>query len=330
MQDSENKPDTGNVLGSGSQKPSSPKPLWLTVRGILALVSAVGAVAWLSGSWMQINEWEPKYDDLKARYDEIREDYQALDTENARLTSEYQTLDTENTRLIQESLKRNEDYFKMVGEVSRRLGDSCDDAKSFVAPSDAAVAAKVLAITGGYSSDTTEQWADYYALYSWVVQNIDYVSDTWFPELPPALDDLTLSWQKDYWRMPSETIEDGAGDCEDMACLLASMIMNYTSGAYPVWVITGTSPTVGHAAVAFPVAGGRLTILDPAGNFFTRNPVPSGPIGSQPVATAVSQWLEHWSESPNTFVAGIFSDTACETFIDTDEFVLWVTEQYGS
>jgi hypothetical protein len=330
MQDSENKPDTGNILGSGSQKPSSPKPLWLTVMGILALVSAVGAVAWLSGSWMQINEWEPKYDDLKARYDEIREDYQALDTENARLTSEYQTLDTENARLIQESLKGNEDYSKMVEEVNRRLGDSCEDRKSFVTPGDAAVAAKVLAITGGYSSDTTEQWADYYAMYDWVVQNIYYSYDSRVPELPSALGTLALSWQKDYWRMPSETLEDETGDCEDMACLLASMIMNYTSGAYPVWVIVGTSPTVGHAAVAFPVAGGGLTILDPAGKFFTRNPAPSGPIGSQPVATAVSQWLEYWSEYPSAFVAGIFSDTTCETFTNTDEFVLWVTEQYGS
>ncbi len=262
---------------------------------------------------------------MKARYEEVREENQALDTENKRL-------DSEKVHLIQESLQRDKDYSRIVREVNRRLGDSCEDRKSFVTPSDPAVTAKVLAITGGYSADTSEEWADYYRLYDWVTKNIKYSHDSPLPELPPAPASTTLSWQQDYWRTPSETLQDETGDCEDMACLLASMMLNYTSDRYPVWVITWASPAGGHAAIAFPVAGGKLTVLDPAGNFFTRNPVPFGSIGSQPVATAVTQWIDHWSSSgyPGASVNRVFSDTECETFVNTDKFVLWVAEQFGS
>lgn len=45
----------------------------------------------------------------------------------------------------------------------------------------------------------------------WVNNNIDYISDREIGEY-------------DYWKYPSETLDDGEGDCEDMAILIIAIV----------------------------------------------------------------------------------------------------------
>ncbi|GAG38543.1 unnamed protein product, partial [marine sediment metagenome] len=213
-------------------------------------------------------------------------------------------------------------YSGIRDEVNRRLGES-EDKKLFFTPDDAAVAAKVQAVTDGFSEDVSEQWADFKRMYDWVVGNIEYNSDSRLPWLPSV--NGSLSWYMDYWRMPSETLGDEVGDCEDMATLLASMILNYNSSAgYPCWAIRWVSDDSAHVAVAFPVQGGKLTILDPAGNYYTGTP---GSLGSEDVSAAVADWLAHWQPEPGIRASEVFSDDIYETFATTAEFVQWALDR---
>ena len=73
-------------------------------------------------------------------------------------------------------------------------------------------------------------------LYHWVVNNVEYSHDSYFPVIPEVMGS-PLIWWEECWRMPAETLEDEAGDCEDMAVLLASLMLSYNNGSYAVWAI---------------------------------------------------------------------------------------------
>ena len=137
-----------------------------------------------------------------------------------------------------------------------------------------------------------------------------------------------LIWYKDCWRMPEETLGDETGDCEDMTVLLASMLLSYNEGKYAIWLLTIRSsvPEVkGHLAVAFPVASGHLTILDPAGNYYTGYPY--GTLQSETASVAISKWLSHWAtEMPGAEIVEAFSENSYNQFSSTDEFLTWLKE----
>jgi hypothetical protein len=156
------------------------------------------------------------------------------------------------------------------------------------------------------------------------VNNIDYSLDTPLPILPiTSIGKLfgTMFWLEEYWRLPEETIEDGMGDCEDMAVLLTSMIINYNEGRYDAWAIGIQSEYGGHMAVAIPVEGGKLAILDPVGDFYT------GMVSDKPVSEAINEWLRHWSEKiPNAYVNVVFNNELYELFDSNDEFIAWAVQ----
>ena len=146
------------------------------------------------------------------------------------------------------------------------------------------------------------------------------------PILPENISGELLWWQE-YWRMPEETLEDETGDCEDMAVLLASMLRSYNEGEYQIWVlgIRSSVPEVKeHMAVAFPVQDGKLTILDPAGNYYTGQ---YGSLQSESISIAVNNWLSHWQrEMPGAEIVEVFSEDVHEEFSSTAEFVIWAQE----
>lgn len=294
MQEDEN--TSSATVHSEVIPPKRPRPKVDAVVALVALllVLALGIGAWFGGQWVGRREWGPKYDELEARYTELRKDSDLYQTQ----------------------------YGQIAKEVNRRLGESCDDRKSFVTPTDADVAAKVMAIAGEYSSDVSQQWADYDAMYDWVVANIKYSLDSRLPLLPPTPDVSKLSWQNDCWRTPSETLEDETGDCEDRACLLASMVRNYTQSRDSCWVITWYSQDSGHAAVAIPVTGGNLAILDPVGHEIM------GFGGHQSISATTALWLGKWPSQSGIHVSGVFSDTECTTFASTAEFIEWASARY--
>ncbi len=225
---------------------------------------------------------------------------------------------SENSQMVNQ-------YTGLKRQIDIRLADTPQDQQSFITANNTAVSAKVREITGGYSEDVNEYWRDCEQLYRWVVNNISYSYDSYMPVLPQTLSG-ELRWSEDCWRMPEETLEDKTGDCEDMAVLLASMLRSYNEGKYRVWVliIHSSVPEVkGHAAVAFPVAGGRLAILDPAGNYYTGYPY--GTLQSESASVAVSKWLSHLEKAiPGAEIVEAFSEDSYNQFSSTDEFLTWL------
>ncbi|MFC1912896.1 transglutaminase-like domain-containing protein [Chloroflexota bacterium] len=238
-----------------------------------------------------------------------------------------------NKTLLNTANKKNSSmlnqYDDLREEINVRLGMTQSDMKSYVTPLNSSVSNIVQEITGGFSDDASEYWRDFERLYRWVVNNIVYSYDSYIPILPDTLSGQ-IRWFPEYWRMPEETLNDGTGDCEDMATLLASMIMSYTESRYETWVlvITSTDPsTPGHVGTAFPVADGRLTIIDPTGNYYTgyRNRT----LGSETAAVAVARWLSYWenNDMPGAKIIAAFSDDFYRDFSDTEAFLTWVEQR---
>jgi len=214
-------------------------------------------------------------------------------------------------------------YASFKREIEYRAGVIKQDCQGFITPNNNLVSEKAREITGGYSEDTNERWRDYYRLYEWVVNNIHYSYDSNIPLLPESLTG-ELIWHKSYWRLPEETLIDKTGDCEDMAVLLVSLMRSYNQEKYTIWGIrisSGVPDASSHIGVALPVEGGRLTIVDPAGNYYTG----SGSLSSESFSVAVNKWSVHLeSKIPEGFISGVFTDDFYYEFNNTAEFLTWI------
>lgn len=237
-------------------------------------------------------------------------------------------LDSEKSRLQNEKTQMLTQYGSLRSKIMARTGLTQQDRQSYITPNDATVSATVQGITSGYNGDMSKFWLDYKKMYTWVVDNIDYSYDSYLPVLPASISDA-ITWREDFWRTPAETLKDKTGDCEDMALLLISMLESYNKIDYAVWTVSIVSKVPEpkrHMAVAFPVAGGKLTILDPAGNYYTG--IQSGYLRSESIASAVNSWLSHWSkEMPGAFIDGVMSENVDRQFSSSDEFIAWASQQ---
>jgi len=195
----------------------------------------------------------------------------------------------------------------------------------FITPQDQAIRDIVYAITGGWSnpSDWNEYWNDVKAMYTWVVDNIEYRYDGLYPMLPndPSGD---LHFFNEMWQFPNETLSLRKGDCEDMAILLCSMIRFYSGMKYPVECIIIVNSTLGHMAVQMPVPGYKLVILDPAGKYYSHDIW--GNIAFNDITTEINNWLNYWKPymGSDVYVSRIFSDYLDKTFTSTNEYITWM------
>jgi len=249
-----------------------------------------------------------------------------LATTESQLANTKSELTRVSTRLDaaqNENIQMLDGYADLRDEIYMRLGDN-EDCQAFITPENPAVIEIVMKFTGTRAEDINKVWEHYKVLYNWVVNNIEYSHDSRTPILPISIGG-DLIWSKDFWRMPEETIEDGIGDCEDMAVLLMSLLEYYNQGEYTRWCIEIRNEDTGHLAVAIPVLGDKLTILDPAGNYYTNQ---WGFLSSSDVRTAINDWLNHWKQKiPGAKVTGVFSDEFYREFSNTEEFIQWVIDR---
>ena len=231
-----------------------------------------------------------------------------------------------------DSLKAEQDqilssYANLRRQINLRTGIE-HDSQCFITPDAPEISAKVQEITGGYSEE--ELWKDYERLFQWIGMNTEYNLDSPTPFLPEAIDG-TLEWGTDFWRMPVETLRDGAGDCEDTALLLASMLLNYNQRKFPVWIVgvkTPGSPPKAHVAVAIPSKNNQLTIFDIAAHYYTPyTPSPIPGLGSKDIPQAIDHWLTYLERKlPSAQIYIAFSEDFYQEFSSTQEFVDWVSK----
>ncbi|MBI4186317.1 MAG: hypothetical protein HY530_02280 [Chloroflexi bacterium] len=300
-----------------------------TTRGRLANTEAQ-----LTITTGELNTTKAKLGDTKAQLDVTKTQLTATEAqldlviiqvatqkaELANVRTQLQTANDEKSQLLSS-------YVRLRNNINTRFGFTQQDRQSFITPSDTAVSAKVQEITTPYTGETSKVWNDYSIIYQWVVKNILYSYDSYTPLLPSALSG-TFTWREDFWRMPAETLADKTGDCEDMALLLASMIKSYNKNNFAIWVITISSsvPGVpGHAAVVFPVQGGGLTILDPAGKYYTG--MQYGSLRSESASLAINNWSSYWEgQIPGAFVDRVFSENLDRQFSTTADFITWLSQ----
>lgn len=149
--------------------------------------------------------------------------------------------------------------------VQRRFGDEQWDVREFVRPDTFMIETICQEIPFGNAP--FHEWA-------WVVSNIAYPrAGRWGPDLhrrlsyggPFAAQIQYVS--TDYWNLPSETLRDGRGDCEDTAILLTSLLMcRYPNAAYYVTIGYLEDPKskelLGHAWTTDLRTPGRPTVWD--------------------------------------------------------------------
>ena len=213
-------------------------------------------------------------------------------------------------------------YADIRRQLDLRLGIG-QDSQYFITPDDPEVSAAVQVIAGDYSEEFF--WKDYKKLYRWVMRYIEYSQDSPLPILPESVNG-TLDWGRDFWRLPVETLRDRAGDCEDHAGLLTSMLLNYNQRRQPIWIlgVRNFQPDPkAHVAVAIPILNNRLAIWDTSARYYTRFPQVAD-FGSRPLPVAVDLWLTHLKvKVPDAQVYVAFSEDFYQEFSSTEEFIDW-------
>jgi hypothetical protein len=81
-------------------------------------------------------------------------------------------------------------------------------------------------------------------------------------------DDTAINQCPEFWQFPFESIQSGTGDCEDMAILMASLMINCGIPSYKVKVAAGyvrespTAPQGGHAYCIYLASDNNWRIMD--------------------------------------------------------------------
>ena len=231
--------------------------------------------------------------------------------------SEIDRLEAEKERLL-------DTYADVRRQIDLRLGIG-EDCQFFLTPDDPEISALVQEITEDFSEKGF--WKDYQNIYRWIMKNIEYSRDSPTPLLPEAING-TLDWGKDFWRLPVETIRDGTGDCEDIASLLASMLLNYNQREFHVWIvgIRNDAPNPrAHVAVGLPLQKSQFAIFDITARYYTPF-VKIGGFGSQYLPLAIDHWLAHLEERvPDARVYVVYSENFYKEFSSNEEFIDWAS-----
>jgi len=266
---------------------------------------------------------ESSYSSLQASHSSLQSSYSSLQSSYSALQSSYDSLLADYENLQSSFDSAYSDYANLRDQINQRILHL--DVGDFITPNDTSVESVVFSITGGWSdpSDWDEYWSDVEAMYQWVVSNIAYRSDGLFPILP-SVPSGSVQYDPEMWQFPNETLGLMEGDCEDMAILLTSMMRSYNDEQYAVECIWIEGSLGAHVAVQFPVEDDELTILDPAGQYFTKDLY--GDLTSEEISTEINNWLDRWKPlmGSDVRVDRVFSSYVDQSFSSTSEYVAWM------
>jgi hypothetical protein len=257
--------------------------------------------------------------EFEAEIKSLEADYSELEAEHGDLISGYRGLEAAHYSLqrARDELQGRydeyvSDYEGLRREVNSRLG--LEDT----------IMVRMMEVTGGREApgSEVELLGDYKALHDWIRLRIDGSADSPYPYLDLA-PSYPVRWVGNSVRFPGETLEDMAGDCEDQAILLLSMMIAYGEGDAK-WCISYEWSEGAHVAVSVPVQGGGLIILDPAAGYHTGT---ASTLIGRPVEEAIDGWIGKWEEK-GVFISSIFNAEMRRKFSGTEEFLEWFQANY--
>jgi FtsZ-binding cell division protein ZapB len=264
-------------------------------------------------------ELKNQFDSLDSNFSSLQIQYDSLQSNYTDLYARYNSLQTQNNTFI-----LNYDHLRYV--VNQRCLHL--DISKFITPDDSSVEQIVTQVTGGWSdpSDLDEFWSDVKAMYDWVANNIEYRYDGLYPVIPID-SSFGVYYTTEMWQFSNETLDERKGDCEDMAILLTSMILNYDAGEYWTECIWITGALSAHVAVQIPVSGNKITILDPAGNYYTSDAW--GNLDQKDLSTEINDWLNYWKPDigSDVCVERVFSNDLDKSFSSTNEYISWMSNR---
>ncbi|MFC1956299.1 transglutaminase-like domain-containing protein [Chloroflexota bacterium] len=298
------------------------KKLFIAMAVLFVVSSSIGGVLWYQQGPVRM--------ELGAARSQLSSVLPELETAKDELTVVKSQLGLTSNRLAIAEYNLNQwltRYYYLREQIYTRMADGPSIIHYFT-PNEPAITDVVQEVTEGYSPEKEEWWKDVSRINRWVTDNIKYTTDSYLPILPANVSD-DLIWQRDFWRLPVETLQDRAGDCEDASLLLASMLSNYNEGRLEVWIIGVQNENRRHIAVAFPVATGLLAILDPAGNYYTWH-YSWSELRAYEVAVVIRNWMRDWEPvMPDAEVYAIFTDQYYIPFTGTEQFVDWFRATYA-
>ena len=320
------------------------------------MISSLVATAFLSLNYeasqnaadsAQLVQLEKDYDSLRMQYYELATNFSSLQynyssillqnplsvpnpgssgtVDTQQMLTRYQALQEMYLELQSEYNQYIENYQTLKSLTDLRVMQG--DLSYLITPGNPAVVSIVQNITGktGNTTDPNSYWKDIKAMYNWVASNIKYRVDSLYPVLPdnPADAANGLTQTDSATQYPNETLAFRAGDCDDIASLLTSMIRCYFNNQFLVECIWITGSTAGHVAVVIPFSGDQICILDPIRGYYTHDTL--GNIALNMISSEIYNWLNLWRSSlgNDVYVYRIYSDYMDKTFNGTEDYVNW-------
>lgn len=281
----------------------------------------------VSGLFVLFMYQEFSYSDLISNHSRLLADYVSLTGDHSDLLANYSTLASDHSNLLANYSTMDNDYSNLYDDFTSLQADYAALQSNEVGTAQAlenyeswrAYVRSYLYLNASFRrtlsnneilslesqvrstlSNADAWWGSVRELYDYVVTTIEYASDECFPKPPStyefehnlyANETITQSYMS-----PTETLAVEQGDCDDQAVLLYGLLRAYDKHVYEidyqlwiVWVELGEST---HLSMAFPVQGGKLTILDPAGHYYTGMP---GSLTANTPLDELTAYSQHWN-----------------------------------
>ncbi len=303
-----------------------------------------------SASASNLANLQKNYDELLEKYSALLGNFSALNYnyQNVLLQSPFQALEESGNAAspdTQQMLSRYQALQQLYVNLQKEYNDYVDNYRKlktitdlrtmqgelgqFVTPNNPDVVSLVENITGktGNYTNPNNYWKDIKAMYDWVASNIQYREDSLYPLLPQNPADAMangLRQTNSISQYPNETIKFLAGDCDDIAALLTSMIRSYFSSNYLAECIWITGANEGHVATVIPFNGDQIVVLDPIRNYYTHDTL--GNIAFNTVSSEIYNWMNIWRPSlgNDVHVYAVYSDYVLKYFNGTEAYVNWM------
>ena len=278
------------------------------------------------------NRYQPlnkTYNKLLAEYNSLKNQYTNISTSYSNLQDKYTGLENDYHKQVDKYNSLYENYTKLVSqwnELVNQWNSLVDEYNNLTTNYDAwyEYAWSVISFTNEtisriYSQEQlnylnsiivnnvsltnpSDWWLSIYELYQYENKTVKYAYDEPVPE-PPWIQDLMNGTYKNEtfdnsYMSPNETLSYKQGDCDDQAILLYGLINTYEkyilrSDQVEWLVYIGFNDGSGHMTVFIPIQGGKLTIMDPAGQYLTLNQ--NGQLTANNALQELQKYSDYWN-----------------------------------